>query len=118
MDVAGPGPAVALVGAAMAVAAGAVDAIRPELRIGHSVRGAVGRRLDGLAARGYHIRASRAIASSVVLALPLALWTWPIPSLEMGDGTDASWIDGLHTAFHNGLAFGSDVVFTYGRWAF
>jgi hypothetical protein len=52
----------------------------------------------------------------------LALWTivpWR-PAAVSGDAPylDPSWMVALHLAFLDGLAFGQDIVFTYGPWGF
>lgn len=57
-----------------------------------------------------------------VLTLSLALWTivpWR-PAAVPGDAPylDPSWMVVLHLAFLDGLAFGQDIVFTYGPWGF
>jgi hypothetical protein len=57
-----------------------------------------------------------------VLTLFLALWTivpWR-PAAVSGDAPylDPSWMVVLHLAFLDGLAFGQDIVFTYGPWGF
>ncbi|HET8786055.1 MAG TPA: hypothetical protein VFM38_10495, partial [Candidatus Limnocylindrales bacterium] len=56
------------------------------------------------------------------LTLVLALWTivpWrPAPVSGNAPYLDPSWMVVLHLAFLDGLAFGQDIVFTYGPWGF
>jgi hypothetical protein len=56
------------------------------------------------------------------LTLFLALWTivpWrPAPVSGDAPYLDPSWMVVLHLAFLDGLAFGQDIVFTYGPWGF
>ena len=77
-----------------------------------------GGRLDAVAAT----LPSRGWWLTGVLTLFLALWTivpWR-PAAVSGDAPylDPSWVVVLHLAFLDGLAFGEDIVFTYGPWGF
>lgn len=60
----------------------------------------------------------RATALPVALTLAIAVLSWPSPSIEPIPGLDGSWMIGLQLAFHDGLNYGSDVVFTYGPLGF
>jgi len=59
---------------------------------------------------------------TAALTLFLALWTivpWrPAPVSGDAPYLDPSWMVVLHLAFLDGLAFGRDIVFTYGPWGF
>ena len=55
---------------------------------------------------------------SAVLAVPLAVMTWPVYTLAPGGGTDGSGPGGLHAAAWLGIPFGDDFVFTYGPLGF
>lgn len=54
-----------------------------------------------------------AVAGAVI-----ALVTWPTGPAAPSPGIDASWIVGLHLAARMGLAYGSDILFTYGPLGF
>lgn len=60
----------------------------------------------------------RAAALPVALTVVVAVLSWPSPGIEPIPGLDGSWMIGLHLAFHDGLDYGSDVVFTYGPLGF
>jgi hypothetical protein len=53
-----------------------------------------------------------ACAAFVVLSL------LPLPALIARPGLDPSWVQGLHVAAERGLAFGRDIVFTFGPLGF
>jgi hypothetical protein len=55
---------------------------------------------------------------SPVLAVPVLLVAFPIVPLAPGGGTDGSWITALNLAAHEGLNFGSEIVYTYGPLGF
>jgi len=70
-------------------------------------------------ARARLARRARAIVpSSPVLAFPLVAMTWPVHTLAPGGGTDGSGPGGLHIAAHQGIDWGTDLVFTYGPLSF
>ncbi len=50
--------------------------------------------------------------------LGVALLTWPIRFVSPAPGIDPSWSSGLYMAVHDGMNFGSEVVFTYGPLGF
>jgi hypothetical protein len=58
------------------------------------------------------------------LALPglvvvvLAITAWPTGTFQPPPGLDYSWVIGLNLAFHQGLDYGRDLVFTYGPLGF
>lgn len=54
----------------------------------------------------------------VAVGLAIGLLTWPIASMEPDAGIDASWVTGLHVAARERLAFGDDIVFTFGPLGF
>jgi hypothetical protein len=62
------------------------------------------------------LRALRALPA--LPALALAICTWPVATLVPGSSLDYSWVIGLNLAFHDGLDYGRDVVFTYGPLGF
>lgn len=59
------------------------------------------------------LRAPALLGAGVVTAV-----AWPLTSLGIPAGTDGSWMAGLHMAVHDRLAFGTDVVFSYGPLGF
>jgi len=58
------------------------------------------------------------LGHSVVLAVPLAVITWPVYTLAPGGGTDGSGPGGMHEAAWRGVDYGTDLVFTYGPLGF
>jgi hypothetical protein len=56
--------------------------------------------------------------TTILLALVLAAATWPITRIDPVPGLDPSWHAGLHLAARNGIAFGGELVFTYGPLGF
>jgi hypothetical protein len=60
----------------------------------------------------------RRFATSIFLASILALTTWSIRFDAPAAGLDQSWQAGLFMAAHQGLGFGTDVIFTYGPLGF
>ncbi|MCC6831692.1 MAG: hypothetical protein IT200_10145, partial [Thermoleophilia bacterium] len=50
----------------------------------------------------------------VVAAALLSVLAWPVASLVTGTNLDASWQAGLNLAWDQGVAWGGDLVFTYG----
>ena len=58
------------------------------------------------------------IAALVVVALAIDVATWPSLWVSPQDGLDGSWQIGLHLAANQGMAFGSDIGFTYGPLGF
>jgi hypothetical protein len=63
-------------------------------------------------------RLTRVGTSVPFLGLLVAVLTWPSPGLQPATGFDPSWGAGLHMAAKEGLAFGEEVVFTYGPLGF
>ncbi len=51
-------------------------------------------------------------------ALVLAVVTWPVASVAPTTGLDPSWRIGLALAFRDRLAWGDDIVFSYGPLGF
>lgn len=66
------------------------------------------------AARRARTRRYARPAGVLVLVVALAILTWPITSVLAAPGLDNSWGVGLSLAIARGLAFGRQVVFTYG----
>jgi len=97
------GARIALYGALLVVAGGAVDLVD------HRVLAVVRPRARRLVRRLGH---------SVVLAVPLAVITWPVYTLAPGGGTDGSGPGGMHEAAWRGIDYGTDLVFTYGPLGF
>ncbi len=61
----------------------------------------------------------RVLTSTWLLALVIAILTWPVQGFtEIHGGDDGSWIIGLHMAVHQGLHFGSQVDWSYGPLGF
>lgn len=52
------------------------------------------------------------------LGLLVALLTFPIAFGGPGGGLDSSWAGGLYMAVHDGMDFGTEVVYTYGPLGF
>jgi hypothetical protein len=52
------------------------------------------------------------------VGLAIGLVTWPIASMAPDVGIDASWVTGLHVAARERLAFGDEIVFTFGPLGF
>ena len=67
-----------------------------------------------LAARRARRRSYAGRGTFVVLAVVITACTWPITSVLAAPGIDPSWAVGLSLAVARGLAFGRQVVFTYG----
>jgi len=63
------------------------------------------------------VRARPRIAWAALVAL-LVVASWPLVYIEPGAGLDNSWAIGLNIAVQHGLAFGNQVVFTYGPLGF
>jgi hypothetical protein len=57
-------------------------------------------------------------SSTPVLALVVAVVTWPPLQVTPAVGLDPSWVTGLVMATHRGLDFGTQVIFTYGPLGF
>ena len=60
----------------------------------------------------------KAMGSLPFLGFVVALFTWPSFPLTPSPGLDASWGAGLYMAAREGLAFGHQIVFTYGPLGF
>jgi uncharacterized membrane protein YciS (DUF1049 family) len=62
----------------------------------------------------------RIATSNIVLGVVLALLVWPYgtSSLTVLPGLDPSWQTALTMAAHNGIPFGTHIVFTYGPLGF
>jgi hypothetical protein len=60
----------------------------------------------------------RLATSTPILAVFLALLTWPGLDLHPQPGLDPSWNTGLHMAIHDHLRFGSDLIYSYGPLGF
>ena len=59
--------------------------------------------------------AYRRRGGTALLLLALAVFTWPVlASLTAGAGLDSSWTVGLSLALARGIAFGRQLVFSYG----
>jgi hypothetical protein len=58
--------------------------------------------------------ALRANAWTIALVGLLAAFSWPFTNVLGGPGLDNSWEVGLYMALAHGLAFGQQVIFTYG----
>ena len=69
-------------------------------------------------ARSLNVR--RALTSNVFLGLVLALLTWPFSAgaLHVVPGLGPSWQTTLATAAHDGMPFGTRIVFTFGPLGF
>ena len=52
------------------------------------------------------------------IGLLVALLSWPLGIGTPAAGLDSSWLAGLYMAAHDGKAFGSEIVFTYGPLGF
>jgi hypothetical protein len=65
-------------------------------------------------------RAHRALrlVAMVAVALAINVMTWPSLWVSPQDGLDGSWQIALHLAADQGMAFGSDIGFTYGPLGF
>lgn len=64
-------------------------------------------------------RQPRPLIWDAVVGSVIGLCTWPIGSLQpYAIGLDPSWVVALHLAARSGLAYGSDIVFTYGPLGF
>ncbi len=63
-------------------------------------------------------RLSEVRVPTLALGLMVAVVTWFVSFNQPGGGLDRSWQGGLYMASHNGLPFGTDVVFTYGPLGF
>ncbi len=79
--------------------------------------------LSGLAsraARGARSAGATLKAHAWTLALVVALTalSWPFTYVKGGAGLDNSWVVGLSLAVAHGLAFGRQVIFTYGPLGF
>jgi hypothetical protein len=56
--------------------------------------------------------------SSPFVRVLLAIVTWNVVFLAPSGGLDQGWEYGLYAAAHDGLHFGTDIVFTYGPLGF
>jgi hypothetical protein len=64
-------------------------------------------------------RLARICTSTWTLGVVIAAVTWPLEGVaEAGGGQDGSWQTALYMAIHDGLHFGSDVVWVYGPLGF
>ncbi len=63
-------------------------------------------------------RPFRVLTSSVVLGLIAAIGSWNVVLLGPSSGLDPSWQAALYLAVHDGLHFGTQVVWTYGPLGF
>ncbi len=63
-------------------------------------------------------RARRGLTSSWALGLLVAVATWGIAFRYPAPGLDPGWGAGLYMAAHDGLDWGTEVVFTYGPLGF
>ena len=63
-------------------------------------------------------RLSVVVTSTWLLGVVLLVLTWPVDSLVPQPGLDFSFAAGLHMAAHEHLAFGTQVVATYGPLGF
>jgi hypothetical protein len=80
---------------------------------------AAGTTIDGTGGRGGAVSTLLAGASSTpVLAFVIALITWRPLQVRPESGFDPSWVTGLVMASHQGLDFGTQVIFTYGPLGF
>lgn len=59
-----------------------------------------------------------AVLSSALLGFVLAVFTWPVQTVEPTPGLDPSWVVGLYMATERGLHAGTEIVFTYGPLGF
>jgi hypothetical protein len=62
--------------------------------------------------------ALRANAWTIALVALITALSWPVGSVNAGGGLDNSWVVGLNLAVAHGLAFGRQVIFTYGPLGF
>jgi hypothetical protein len=62
--------------------------------------------------------ALRVHAWTIALVLLLTALSWPFTYVKGGAGLDNSWVVGLSFAVAHGLAFGRQVIFTYGPLGF
>ncbi len=60
----------------------------------------------------------RSHAWTIALVLLITAMSWPAGSVNAGGGLDNSWVVGLNLAVAHGLAFGRQVIFTYGPLGF
>lgn len=60
----------------------------------------------------------RGILVGAACAVAVALVAWPVRTLEPGVGGDWSWVAGLAYAAHHGMAFGDEIVWSYGPLGF
>jgi hypothetical protein len=58
------------------------------------------------------------LVALVAVAIAINLMTWPSLWVSPQDGLDGSWQIALHLAADQGMAFGSDIGFTYGPLGF
>lgn len=82
--------------------------------VGVKPAAASARRWAVLAAQRARRRSYARRGAFVVLVVVIAACTWPITSVIAAPGLDPSWVVGLSLAVARGLAFGRQVVFTYG----
>jgi hypothetical protein len=72
----------------------------------------------GTPATGIPAPAIRVLGSTWLLGIVVALLSWPLRSVSPGAGVDPSWQTALHFAAEHRLAFGTELVFTYGPLGF
>jgi hypothetical protein len=60
----------------------------------------------------------RTHAWTIALVLLITALSWPVSFVKAGGGLDDSWAVGLELAVAHGLAFGRQVIFTYGPLGF
>jgi hypothetical protein len=60
----------------------------------------------------------RTNAWTIALVLLITALSWPFVNIRGGAGLDNSWVVGLSLAVSHGLAFGRQVIFTYGPLGF
>jgi SGNH hydrolase-like domain, acetyltransferase AlgX len=60
----------------------------------------------------------RSHAWTIALVALITALSWPVGSVNAGGGLDNSWVVGLNLAVAHGLAFGRQVIFTYGPLGF
>lgn len=53
-----------------------------------------------------------------IVAALVAVWVFPHFIMDVGSGLDPSWGMGLHQAWHRGMRFGHDIVYTFGPLGF
>ena len=60
----------------------------------------------------------RLTLGELAIGAVIGLLTWPVATEPPKTGIDPSWVVGLHLAARHGLAFGHDILFTFGPLGF